>query len=92
MVPLAKANLANSVEESELAVKMIGLDSLYALEIGNEPNFYPGSDRPASYDPAEYVAQWKEWADALEGNISLPAGPQFQAIALASGAAPPWTV
>jgi hypothetical protein len=39
-------------------------DRIRYFEVGNEPNHFPRSRW--NYEPARYVAQWKEWAAAID--------------------------
>ncbi|KAK0638316.1 Beta-glucuronidase [Lasiodiplodia hormozganensis] len=95
---LARKNLSNAVAFAKDCVDAIGAGNLNALEIGNEPDlynavgFFPGqTDRPADYGPEDYVAEFTEFADAIEGNVSaLESGPNFQALAYSNLVADPW--
>ncbi|GME33489.1 Glycoside hydrolase superfamily [Neofusicoccum parvum] len=84
---LARKNLSNAVEFARDCVEAIGIENLHSIEIGNEPDIYNSSgfftnetDRPSSYSPADYVAEFTEFATAIEGNVTLGAGPNFQAL------------
>ena len=37
--------------------------------MGNEPNLYPGSQRPANYTNANYVAEWKTRVGAVVSQV-----------------------
>lgn len=102
-VPLARRNpVDNVVAFANACINAIpgGLQRVEAIEIGNEPDLYrstpqPNTDRPSSYSPADYAAEWQTMGTNLENGI--PAlktdQPRFQAGSLASGAAeenPPW--
>lgn len=95
---LARKNLSNAVEFAKDCVAAIGVENLNALEIGNEPDLYNAvgffpdeTDRPADYGPEDYVAEFTEFADAIEGNVSaLESGPNFQALAYSNLVADPW--
>ncbi|KAI0155206.1 hypothetical protein GGR57DRAFT_511654 [Xylariaceae sp. FL1272] len=41
MVPFYDTDFSHSVQWAKAGVNRIGMNNLYALEIGNEPNFYP---------------------------------------------------
>lgn len=43
--------------------------NLLAFEIGNEPDLYPGSVRPLNYTEADYVREWKYFADAISRRV-----------------------
>lgn len=43
--------------------------NLVAFEIGNEPDLYPGDVRPADYTVADYVREWREYADAISQHV-----------------------
>ncbi|KAG8168393.1 hypothetical protein KVR01_001142 [Diaporthe batatas] len=57
--------MAQAVLQAGAAYRGIDKD-LYAFEIGNEVNSWPGgSRRPANYTTKSYVDQWTEFADAI---------------------------
>lgn len=94
---LARKNLSNAVEFAKDCVDAIGIEKLNTLEIGNEPDIYKSSgffpnvtDRPSSYLPPDYVAEFLEFADALTGNLTLGAGPNFQALGYSNFVVDPW--
>ncbi|EKG14417.1 Glycoside hydrolase superfamily [Macrophomina phaseolina MS6] len=94
---LARKNLSNAVEFAKDCVEAIGIENLNALEIGNEPDLYNASgffpnqtDRPSSYQPPDYVAEFTEFAEALESSLTLGAGPNFQALGYSNFVADPW--
>lgn len=60
--------VANAVTEAQHAVDALG-DQLIAIEIGNEPNFYPGSNRPISYNMTDYLAEWTTRAQAISEQV-----------------------
>ncbi|KAI3400110.1 hypothetical protein diail_4340 [Diaporthe ilicicola] len=56
---------AQTVLQAGAAYRGIG-KALYAFEIGNEVNAWPGgSRRPANYTTQSYVDQWTEYAEAI---------------------------
>ncbi|KAI1431874.1 hypothetical protein GGR50DRAFT_35531 [Xylaria sp. CBS 124048] len=56
--------------EAHTAYTALG-DSLYAFEIGNEVDGWPGSSRrPATWTVQDYVAQWNQYATAISRNIT----------------------
>ena len=83
-VPLEHATVEESVQFAQLGVKAITNANLQSIEIGNEPNFY-------KLGVQGYIKRFQRYADAIQGNISLPQGPIFQGLTIASGASlPPW--
>lgn len=73
---------ANSAAASAQALKYITFSNLDALEIGNEINFYRGSNRPSTYTVANYISEWKSYADSITAAIGNTAV-KFQAPILA---------
>lgn len=55
--------------------------SLYAFEIGNEVNGFPGGRRPASYTVQDYVTQWLQYAVTIENSTGTQGKTLFQAAA-----------
>lgn len=84
MVPLAFQNLSNSVLFAKDSYNAMSNGSFHAFEIGNEVDAYAKADhvRSSSWNESQYVSQWIEWTDAILGNISLPAAPNFWALSL----------
>jgi hypothetical protein len=71
-VPLARKNVKNGIEFAKACVNSMGPGNLYAMEIGNEPNLYvPQHHRPASYGPAEYAKEFKQYASDLLNDAFL---------------------
>ncbi|CAG8921660.1 unnamed protein product [Penicillium salamii] len=60
--------LENALAEAKVALSHIRGD-LYAFEIGNEPDLYPGDVRPLDYTVADYVKQWRTFADAISNEV-----------------------
>ena len=53
-----------------IAVAFAG-GGLHGLQFGNEPNLYAAQERrPDGYDHADFVAEWKSYAEAIRGNGS----------------------
>ncbi len=47
---------------------------LFGLQFGNEPNLYAAQNRrPETYDHADFIAEWKAYADAIHGESSTAA-------------------
>jgi hypothetical protein len=90
-IPFAQKNHTDSVYEATYALKGIG-DKLFALEVGNEPDLYMNQGvRNSPYGPAQYASEWDEYVSFLTRNLSLPTGPMFQTLTLASVANNKWT-
>lgn len=71
---------------TQAGVNAITAANLQSIEIGNEPNYYGISSQ-------QYLADFHEYSAAISGNISLPAGPTYQGLAVSSDAAyPPWDI
>ncbi|KAJ5297794.1 hypothetical protein N7508_008043 [Penicillium antarcticum] len=60
--------LEHALTEARVALSHIR-GNLVAFEIGNEPDLYPGDVRPASYTVADYVREWREYADAISEHV-----------------------
>ncbi|CAK4030623.1 Hypothetical predicted protein [Lecanosticta acicola] len=74
----------NSAAASVQAMKYIPSSNLDSLEIGNEINYYPGSNRPSGYSVSTYLSEWKSYAKSITTAISNTAVP-FQAPVLFPG-------
>ncbi|KAB5514880.1 hypothetical protein GE09DRAFT_1046446 [Coniochaeta sp. 2T2.1] len=62
--------LAQCVLEADAVYKSLG-DSLYAFEIGNEVDGWPGgSRRSANWTIQDYVTQWNQYAEAISQNLT----------------------
>ena len=57
---------------------------MYALEIGNEVNLYPGGPRPKNYSLEDYVSEFHQFSDAIVKQTSIGEGPHFQPLALSN--------
>ncbi|KAK2806703.1 hypothetical protein FQN50_005697 [Emmonsiellopsis sp. PD_5] len=89
-IPLAKENLNNSLLFIDHAYEAVGAENLYALEIGNEPNNYPGNVRPDDWSREEYVTQWRDWTARISGELGFEENSKvWQAIGLAPGTGKP---
>jgi hypothetical protein len=60
--------LENALAEARVALSHIRGD-LFAFEIGNEPDLYPGDVRPLNYTVADYVNEWRSFADAISKEV-----------------------
>jgi hypothetical protein len=78
MVPLHGRDLNNTLEWTKAGLDAIG-NNLYALEIGNEPNYYPWFAKDA------YVNEYRRFEAALQRKfMSLQRNRIFQALDIAS--------
>jgi hypothetical protein len=85
-LPLAYDNLSSTVTRAKSAVNTIGAGNIFALEIGNEPDYYPGVDRAASYGPKQYVKEWSDFAEGVLNGLGI--SKKFVSIGLARGPVP----
>jgi hypothetical protein len=88
-IPLARNNISNAIGFTKAALQALPDGSFEAIEIGNEPNFYPGYFRPKNYNVADFATQWSYFADELSANVSLPT-PEFWSLSYSNGTA--WDV
>ncbi|KAF9630695.1 putative glycoside hydrolase family 79 protein [Lasiodiplodia theobromae] len=82
-VPLARKDVDNGVAFASACIDALdagdtGLSRLDALEIGNEPNFYPDypkapcrdeADRAKGWRPSNYTDEWTKYAAELAGRV-----------------------
>ena len=61
---LGQGTVENAVREAAAAHRILG-PKLLALQIGNEPDSFRRRFRPESYDPAEFIAEWNRFHDAI---------------------------
>ncbi|KAI0075812.1 hypothetical protein K474DRAFT_1663809 [Panus rudis PR-1116 ss-1] len=59
-------------DQIKAAIEHIGWKRIRALELGNEPDHYPGGLRPQGWSSADYTAQYLGWTAFLTRNLSLP--------------------
>ncbi|KAJ6443625.1 glycoside hydrolase family 79 [Purpureocillium lavendulum] len=64
----ASSALDNTIEVCGLVVAALR-HRLIALEIGNEPDLYPGRARPANYTVVDYVREWTRYANAISRRV-----------------------
>lgn len=89
-VPLANADMAESVRWAMAATSSLGLSRIHAFATGNEPDMYPahGLGPPQWQGPqgnGTYVANFLNYADAISTALGLPRGTRmFQALDTAS--------
>ncbi|KAJ8127633.1 hypothetical protein O1611_g6003 [Lasiodiplodia mahajangana] len=82
MVPFYNTTFSHSVEWARAGIDQIGIDNLYALELGNEPTFYPW------FSIKEYVKRFRSLqARLIAAAPSLGDKRIFQAFDTASYAA-----
>ncbi|KAI1386621.1 uncharacterized protein F4822DRAFT_444963 [Hypoxylon trugodes] len=70
MVPFRNASYSHSIEWAKAGMSKIGIDNLFTLEIGNEPNFYGWFQDPNGRVPG-YVKRYTNLHDKLQD--ALPA-------------------
>lgn len=75
--PLARKNPSSATEFANASLDYMTDGSFDALEIGDELNLYPNASHLLKYNISDFVHQWTHYANALSGNLSLPAGPNF---------------
>ncbi|KAJ7486933.1 hypothetical protein FB451DRAFT_1535217 [Mycena latifolia] len=96
-VPLARNHPANRIDFAKACIAAMpgGIQQLYAIEIGNEPDLYASfpkrpcgpPDRPASYGPDDYAAERKAAAKQLSAQVGALGNQTtwYQALTLANG-------
>jgi hypothetical protein len=68
-INLARNSPERAAEEADYATRSLG-DRLYGFEIGNEPDGFAFNHyRPASYSYDDFLAQWREFADAIQRQV-----------------------
>lgn len=61
---LGQGTKENAASEAAAAYRILG-PRLLALQIGNEPDSFRNRYRPASYGPADFIAEWGSFHDAI---------------------------
>ncbi len=61
---LGQGTVDNAVRESAAVHRILG-PRLLAFQIGNEPDSFRRRFRPATYGPADYLAEWTRFHDAI---------------------------
>lgn len=56
--------MANRLTEAQHAIDGIG-ENLIGFEIGNEPNYYSGVNRPLTNSVSDYLTEWTRYAEAI---------------------------
>ena len=88
-VPLPFGTLENVLELARHGIDAIGIENLYALEIGNEPKSPPFTDVKHYL----YVGQWLNYSKMISNRITdLPSEPIYQGLSLGPNASAPWDV
>ncbi|KAJ7731670.1 hypothetical protein DFH07DRAFT_755558 [Mycena maculata] len=95
-LPLARHDPVNRTVFAQACIAAMPdqIQQLDAIEIGNEPDLYPlfpqppcGPDRPSSYGPDDYAAQWKGAVNNLSKQVGALKGQKawYQALTFSSG-------
>ncbi|KAF2239937.1 glycoside hydrolase family 79 protein [Viridothelium virens] len=72
------AGLDQVLQEAVPAFQSLG-DSLYAYEIGNEVDGFPGGRRSANWTVQDYATQWKQYAATVDEKLRpLSDGQEFE--------------
>ncbi|MGA1983772.1 MAG: hypothetical protein ABSG84_15065 [Acidobacteriaceae bacterium] len=61
---LGQGTKENAAAEAAAAYRILG-PRLLALQIGNEPDSFRNRYRPASWGPADFIAEWGSFRDAI---------------------------
>jgi len=61
---LGQGTKENAAAEASAAFRILG-PRLLALQIGNEPDSFRNRYRPATWGPADYIAEWSSFRDAI---------------------------
>jgi hypothetical protein len=68
-INLAQNSPEHAAEEADYATRALG-GRLYGFEIGNEPDGFAFNHyRPASYSYDDFLAQWRQFADAIQRRV-----------------------
>jgi len=70
---LGQGTKENAAAEAAAAHRILG-PRLMAFQIGNEPDSFRNRYRPASYGPADYIAEWNSFHDAI---VAVTPGARF---------------
>ena len=85
-LPLAKNPKNSTISFTQEGIKRIGMDNIYAFELGNEPDHYGDSGqtqtRPKGWTAAEYVAQWTHWTTDISNAVGLDPEPAAKELPL----------
>ncbi|KAF8509442.1 hypothetical protein JB92DRAFT_514731 [Gautieria morchelliformis] len=72
-VNLGNSSIDIARTEIQAAVDHLGWDRIYSIELGNEPDQYPGGIRPSNWSSLDYTTQFLNWTSALTASLNLPA-------------------
>jgi hypothetical protein len=61
---LGQGSIENAAREAAAVQKILG-SRLVAFQIGNEPDSFRNRYRPASYTPADYIAEWIRFREVI---------------------------
>ena len=61
---LGQGTKENAAAEADAAFRILG-PKLVAFQIGNEPDSFRNRFRPATYAPADFIAEWNTFHDAI---------------------------
>ena len=61
--------------------RLVGWKRIFALEIGNEVNFYAGGARAQGWTYANYSAEWGEYVSTFYAQVASLPKPYFQGLA-----------
>lgn len=61
---LGQGTVENAAREAAAVQQILG-QKLVAFQIGNEPDSFRNRYRPASYSPADYLAEWNRFREAI---------------------------
>lgn len=65
---LGQGTVENAVREATAAQRIMG-PRLLAFQIGNEPDSFRRRYRPETYGPADYMAEWNRFHDAIAAAV-----------------------
>ncbi len=65
---LGQGSKDNAAREAVAVVRILG-PRLLALQIGNEPDSFRSRYRPAQYGPADFLAEWNAFHDAIVSSL-----------------------
>lgn len=68
---MAVRPLNMSIDFASDGYKAIGKDNMYALELGNEPDYYGGIHRPKDWKVEDYAKEWSEWTQSISKKLGL---------------------
>jgi hypothetical protein len=84
---------ALAAAEVAYAAQQFG-SSLFGIEIGNEPDLFPGTYFPSNWSLNDFIALWRQYRDAIVAttpNVSI-SGPSDSIDLTYVGSSPNWTI